>query len=193
MTNEELSLKTKQSLAAALKNAMGTQKLSKITVSELCEVCNVNRKTFYYHFHDIYDLLKWMLEQEAVEVVKNFDFIVNTEEAIRFVMDYATQNKHIINGAFDSMGYEEIKLFFYNDIFSVIYSAVEQVEKELNVQLEPSFKNFLADFYTEASAGLLINWTKSKMSQDKEDVLQNLLTIFKISMPAILSNKGVPL
>ena len=108
-------------------------------------------------------------------------------------MDYATQNKHIINGAFDSMGYEEIKLFFYNDIFSVIYSAIEQVEKELNVQLEPSFKNFLADFYTEASAGLLINWTKSKMSQDKEDVLQNLLTIFKISMPAILSNKGVPL
>lgn len=35
MTNEELSLKTKKSLAAALKKAMETKKLSKITVSEL--------------------------------------------------------------------------------------------------------------------------------------------------------------
>lgn len=32
MTNEELSLKTKQLLAEALKNAMESKKLSKITV-----------------------------------------------------------------------------------------------------------------------------------------------------------------
>ena len=35
MTNEELSRKTKKSLAAALKKAMETKKLSKITVSDL--------------------------------------------------------------------------------------------------------------------------------------------------------------
>ena len=51
--------------------------------------------------------MKWTLEQEAVEVVKNFDLLVNTEEALRFVMAYADENKHIINCAFDSMGYEE--------------------------------------------------------------------------------------
>lgn len=71
MTNEEISLKTKKSLAAALKKAMETKKLSKITVSELIEECNMNRKTFYYHFKDIYDLLKWVLEEEAIDVVKN--------------------------------------------------------------------------------------------------------------------------
>ena len=35
MTNEEMSLKTKLALADALKAAMKTKKLSKITVSEL--------------------------------------------------------------------------------------------------------------------------------------------------------------
>ena len=112
MTNEELSLRTKQSLAAALKKAMAKKPLSKITVSELVTTCNINRKTFYYHFTDIYDLLKWMMEQDAIEVVKNFDLLVNTEEAIRFVMDYVDQNHHIINCAYDSMGREEIKRFF---------------------------------------------------------------------------------
>ena len=186
MTNEELSLRTKQSFAKALKNAMVSKKLSKITVSELITACNVNRKTFYYHFQDIYALLKWMLEQEAVEVVKHFDLVVNTEEAIRFVMDYVDENKHIINGALDAMGYEEIKRFFYTDLFSVIYGAIEQGEEKLKVNLDLQFKNFLAAFYTEASAGLLIEWVKNKMLQDKETVLENLSSIYKISIPAIL-------
>lgn len=189
MTNEELSLKTKQSLAQALKNAMEHKKLSKITISELCAVCRINRKTFYYHFEDIYSLLKWTLEQEAVEVVKNFDLVVNTEEALRFVMEYADENKHIINGAFDSMGYEEIKRFFYNDLFSVMYGAVEQGEEELQITLDSQFKNFLVAFYTEASAGLLIEWVKNRMTQDRDTILQSLLSIYKISIPAILREK----
>ena len=57
MTNEEISLNTKKEFAAALKHAMEKKTLSKITVSELITECNVNRKTFYYHFKDIYDLL----------------------------------------------------------------------------------------------------------------------------------------
>lgn len=191
MTNEELSLKTKQSLAQVLKNAMEHKKLSKITISELCAVCRINRKTFYYHFEDIYSLLKWTLEQEAVEVVKNFDLVVNTEEALRFVMAYADENKHIINCAFDSMGYEEIKRFFYNDLFSVIYGAIEQVEDELQITVDSQFKNFLAAFYTEASAGLLIEWVKNRMTQDKETILQSLLSIYKISIPAILREKRI--
>lgn len=189
MTNEELSLKTKQFLAQALKNAMEHKKLSKITISELCAICRINRKTFYYHFEDIYSLLKWTLEQEAIEVVKNFDLIVNTEEAIRFVMDYIDENKHIINSAFDSMGYEEIKRFFYNDLFSVIYGAIEQGEEELQVALNSQFKDFLAAFYSEASAGLLLEWVKNRMTQDRETVLQNLLYIYKVSIPAILKEK----
>lgn len=190
MTNEEMSLKTKRALADALKTAMKTKKLSKITVSELICACNINRKTFYYHFQDIYDLLKWMLEQEAIEVVKNFDLVVNTEEAIRFVMDYVEKNDYIINGAFDSMGYEEIKRFFHNDFFSVIYAAIGSGETKLNVQLDPQFKQFLAEFYTEASAGILIEWTKNRITQDKETVLQNILSIFTISLPAILKEKN---
>lgn len=158
MTNEEMSMKTRQSLADALKDAMKTKRLSRITVSELITACDMNRKTFYYHFQNIYDLLRWTLEQEAIEVVKNFDLIVDTEEAIRFVMEYTDKNKHIINGALDSMSHEEIKRFFYNDLFSVIQGAIEQGIVELDVDIDNQFKDFLAAFYTEASAGLLIDW-----------------------------------
>ena len=48
----------------------------------------MNRKTFYYHFEDIYALLHWMLQEEAIEVVRNFDLLVDYEDAIIFVVDY---------------------------------------------------------------------------------------------------------
>ena len=146
MTNEELSMKTKKSLAAALKKAMENKSLSKITVSELIAECNVNRKTFYYHFADIYDLLKWVLEEEAIDVVKKFDMVVNTEEAFRFIMDYVEENKHIINCAYDSMGYEELKRFFYSDMIGIICETIQSGEDKLGVSVDESFKEFLARF-----------------------------------------------
>ena len=190
MTNEELSMKTKKSLAAALKRAMENKSLSKITVSELIAECNVNRKTFYYHFADIYDLLKWVLEEEAIDVVKKFDMVVNTEEAFRFIMNYVEENKHIINCAYDSMGYEELKRFFYSDMIGIICETIQSGEDKLGVSVDESFKEFLARFYAEASAGIMIDWVKNRVSRDRETVLQDMLLICRSSIPAILKAKA---
>ena len=84
----------------------------------------------------------------------------------------------------------KVKRFFYTDLFSVLYGAIEQGEEELQVTLDPQFKDFLAAFYTEASAGLLLEWVKNRMTQDRETVLQNLLAVYKISIPAILKEKS---
>ena len=58
MKNEEMSLRTKQALAASLKRAVLKKPLFKISVRELIEDCGVNRKTFRCRFDDIYALVK---------------------------------------------------------------------------------------------------------------------------------------
>lgn len=47
---------TKKALAASLKKFLAEKPLSKVTVTDITEDCEVNRQTFYYHFKDIYDL-----------------------------------------------------------------------------------------------------------------------------------------
>lgn len=64
----------------------------------------LTEKTFYYHFQDVPDLLKWTLEQETVDVVKEFDLLNELEAALRFAVNYIRENSHIINCAYDSMG-----------------------------------------------------------------------------------------
>lgn len=96
MKHEVTTLNTKRTLAASLKSFTEKKPLSKITVSDIIADCGVNRKTFYYHFEDIYALLKWMLEEEAVNVVKQFDLLVDYREAVLFVMNYVRKNKHLL-------------------------------------------------------------------------------------------------
>jgi AcrR family transcriptional regulator len=50
-------MKTEYRFAEALKEMMSEVSLDSISVTSLCKKCKVNRQTFYYHFHDIYDLL----------------------------------------------------------------------------------------------------------------------------------------
>lgn len=185
MTHEEATLQTKTALAGSLKKFMEKKPLGKITVSEIIADCNVNRKTFYYHFEDIYSLLKWMLEQEAIEVVKNFDLLIDYEDAIRFVIGYVKDNSHILNCAYDSMGRDELKRFFYNDFVSLVKNVVNDTEQKCGLCITDDFKEFICDFLTEATAGMLVNGFKEKYKLNKSNIICNITVIIN-SLPDML-------
>ena len=58
------SNQTKMQFATTLKDLMHHKPLDRITIAELSAATHVNRNTFYYHFEDIYGLLKWTLEAD---------------------------------------------------------------------------------------------------------------------------------
>ena len=187
MKHAEIALTTKKALAASLKNQMEKKPLKKVTVNDIITDCNVNRKTFYYHFEDIYALLKWMLEQEAVEVVKHFDLLVDYKDAILFVLDYVEANAHILNCAYDNMGRDGMKRFFYTDFIGIVRTLIDATEKDLGLSVSTDFREFLCNLYTEALAGVLIDWVKDRKKYDREKVLQYHSLIMRTSLPAVLT------
>lgn len=190
MKHEIRSLNTKKTLAESLKKIMKKKSFSKITVSEIIADCGLNRKTFYYHFEDIYALLKWMLESEAIEVVKQFNLIVDYEEALVFIMDYIEENDYIISCAYDSIGRDEMKRFFYADFTELVTSIIDNAEKETGHSLSSEYKNFLCCFYTEALAGVLIDWIKNCKDRNRQQVIDYLVQTMKASMLGILNRSG---
>ncbi len=186
MKQDQKTLNTKKALAASLKKFMKQKPLSKITVSQLISDCNVNRKTFYYHFEDIYDLLKWTLEEEAIEVVKQYDLLVDYQEVITFVMDYVEENQHILNCAYDSLGREGMKWFLYADFIGILSTLIEGIEQQENIHADAEFKQFLCEFYTEALSGILINWFHDSKGRDRDKTIQDILLILRASLPNVL-------
>lgn len=53
----------RQHLASVLKQLMQHKSINKITVTELCYSCNIERSTFYYHFQDKYELVMYVFMQ----------------------------------------------------------------------------------------------------------------------------------
>lgn len=187
MRQNEISLNTKKTLADSLKKFMKKKPFSKITVSELVSDCNINRKTFYYHFEDIYALLKWMFEEEAINVIKHFDLLVDYEEAVNFVMDYVEQNDYIISCAYDSIGQKEMKRFFDTDFYDITLSIIKRAEIQSGHTLSDDFRTFAVRFYTEAIAGVFIDWVKNYDTQERKKTAEYLNTILKSSIMSLLS------
>ena len=185
MKREEATLRTKTALSAALKRRMAQKPLGKITVSEIIADCDVNRKTFYYHFADIYDLLKWTLEHEAVEVIRQFDLLVDYEEAVQFVIGYVTSNAHILNCAYDTLGRDEMRRFLYRDFISVARTLVEGCERDCGISVEDGFKGFICAFLAEGVAGLLVNAFKEGAVPPREKVARNV-SVITDSLPDLL-------
>ena len=63
--------RTKLMFAEALEELMKTLPLERVRVSHLCERCGATPPTFYYYFHDKYELVAWMFLQDLSEAVGN--------------------------------------------------------------------------------------------------------------------------
>ena len=88
-----MSQTTKRALEASLKKLLLEKPLNKITINDITEDCGVNRMTFYYHFKDIYDLVDWILVEDAAKALEGFadrecrDITVQDDDK-QFVVDF---------------------------------------------------------------------------------------------------------
>lgn len=57
----------------------------------------------------------------------------------------------------------------------------------MNLSVATDFKEFLGNLYTEALAGVLIDWVKDRKKYNREKVLQYLSLIMRTSLPAVLT------
>ncbi len=57
-----------------MKKLMKEKSFDKISVIDICEGCGMNRKSFYYHFKDKYDLVNWIFYTDFIASVSNRKF-----------------------------------------------------------------------------------------------------------------------
>ncbi|MCL2059125.1 MAG: TetR/AcrR family transcriptional regulator C-terminal domain-containing protein [Oscillospiraceae bacterium] len=66
--SDRRTTRTKRALKRAMLELLSKKNISKITVSELSELADIGRNTFYLHYMDAYDLLD-KLENEIIEQI----------------------------------------------------------------------------------------------------------------------------
>jgi len=166
---------TKLALARALKEQMKITPLSKITVNDIVNACGLNRRTLYYHFHDIYDLLEWIYKTEISEIIGNNKTSKTWQKGFLDILIYLEKNKKIVFNTYNSIARDSLENHLYSEVYTAIFQVIEELSIELNVSDKE--KEYVARFYKIAFVGVLIEWIKNKMFETPEIIISNLSKI----------------
>lgn len=186
MKHEVTSYNTCKLLSLTLKNIMKEKELSKISISEVAEAAHLNRKTFYYHFKDIHNLLTWTLEDEAVGLMKKVDLATSGKEVVNIMLDYLEKNYDFVDNIINSSAHLEVREFLYISMRDSLLKTIEELCEKKHIELEEAYKAFVAGFCTEAFNGMILHWLKNKNRISREKLQDYLDRIFKVSIENLL-------
>lgn len=167
-----MSQTTKRALAASLKQLVKEKPLDKITVTDLVELCEVNRQTFYYHFRDIYDLIEWIYVSETARILGDKKTAETWQEGFQRIFDYLIENQSFVLNTFHSISREHLERFLYEQTYHLLYDVIN--EEAVNYSVLEADKAFIADFYKYGFVGIVLDWISSGMKEEPKRIISRL-------------------
>ena len=167
-----MSQTTKRALEASLKKLLLQKPLNKITINDITEDCGVNRMTFYYHFKDIYDLVEWIMVEDAAKALENKPTFDTWMEAFLDILHQVQENKVLVMNVYRSISREQVEQYLYKLLDPMLREFMERGMQEITVQDDDV--QFIVDFYKYALVGMALEWIRKDMKEDPVRMTERL-------------------
>ena len=158
---------TKRALAAALKELMGEMPFAKITVADICEKCDMNRKSFYYHFRDKYDLVNWIYDTEFIAIARKRDY-PTTWDFLDDLCGYFYDNRSFYRNALSVRGQDSFAEHFREMMLPAMALRLKEILPE------GADREFQISFFTDAVVDTIQRWMMEKNSMQPSEFLRLL-------------------
>lgn len=170
-----MSQVTKRALEASLKNLLLKKPFEKITINDITEDCGISRMTFYYHFKDIYDLVEWACVEDATKALEGKKTYDTWQQGFQQIFDAVLENKPFIMNVYRSVSREQIENYLSKLTYNLLIGVVE--EKSEGMEVADINKEYIAQFYTIAFVGVMLEWIKGDMKTDSHEIIDHLSVI----------------
>ncbi len=170
------SLITKKAIAAGMKELTKKKSFDKITISDITEICGLNRQTFYYHFQDKYDLVNWIYYNEIIATVIDG---LTYENSIEKVLLMLTKMK-----AEDYFYMNTLKATVKNEFEECLFQVVSELFSDIieriagNTQMQSDEIRFIAEFYAFGMTGTIISWALHGMKETPEYIAMQFKNVY---------------
>lgn len=171
------SIRTKKMMADALIGLMKVKPIDKITVRDITSKCGVNRQTFYYHFHDIFQLAEWRFKEQTNALIGDDLTLEDWPDAVLKVATFTSENKDILVGIINSIGNRMVTNFIYDYIRPNIRKFISLIAEKYPV--DNYYIEFLSNFYTVTLSGLILEWSVN--NKDEKISAEELVRLIKIT------------
>ncbi|MBO0431364.1 TetR/AcrR family transcriptional regulator [Enterococcus sp. DIV0660C] len=171
------SIHTKQIIKHSLIRLCQQKTFRKITVQEIAYEANINRQTFYYHFTDKYDLLRWVYFEDAFHFLDAHNLSLdNWEEQALKMLKAIADNKEFYSNTVAS-DQEVLQQEFSTIIQQSFISIFNQMDQER--QLSQQDKLFYARFFSYGCSGVLVNWITHDYQETPMEIAMQLFRLAK--------------
>ena len=145
---------TKMAIAFAFKELLSEKALDKITVQEIAEKCEMNRKTFYYHFHDVLELCEWICESDAEKALQEKPTYETWQEGYLTIFLMIRKDRSFILNIYRHMPREYLYRYLYKYAFvglllewidTGMKKEPEKIVTRLNSLIEGTFEKALGN------------------------------------------------
>ena len=168
--------RTKEMLAESLMKLLARRTLDKITIQDIVDDCGYNRQTFYYHFHDIYDLIDWIFAAQTQELIEKCRACGSLDVGVEAVIAYMRENRRLILNILRSVNGEKLLDNLYRSAQSIVLSALEN---HPGVQeLSTEYRELVAEAFKYALAGLLIDWMRAGIPEDRVNKARTMKAVY---------------
>ena len=124
---------TKRALMNTFLELLEDKPLDKITVREIVEECGVSRNTFYYHFHDIYELIEEMFNNEVDRIMRDANNSADLSWVFREVCQLSSQHSMAMYHLCHSADHERVMGYLHNASMVAVRKVVERHAEGIEV------------------------------------------------------------
>lgn len=163
---------TKRALAAAMKELMTQKPFSKISIANICDKCDMNRKSFYYHFKDKYDLMNWIFDMDVIPLAQEIDELMSWD-AIEVLCNYFYENRVFYRNALSVQGQNSFSDHFHELLLPLIANRIGEILGEDEVT------DFQVNFFADACTLALKRWLLDRECISPEELIINLKSCVK--------------
>lgn len=150
--------------------------LDEITVTDLVARCEINRKTFYYYYQDIYAVISEIFEAEVERVVHRSMDAHRWEEGFLEAVNIAMEHRRAVYHIYHSMRREELERYLYTVAGSVMLRYVEQESR--GIHASEADKKVIALFYQSALTQMVMTWIGQGMKEDGRALILRIGQLF---------------
>jgi AcrR family transcriptional regulator len=162
--NDRRVKRTKKLLRDSLFSLLQEKSINEITVTELTEVADINRATFYFYYTDIFDMLD-QIQNEAYEMFE--DVLQGTEDSINSPEAFAKYIENILIFCKTNPAIAKFVItreYNNNKVLKRIAKLLAKnvpVAKETFSQDDP--RRFILNFALNALTGTVVDWMDDGM------------------------------
>jgi len=146
---------TKREFASVFREMLKTEPFRKISVGDLCEKCGLNRKSFYYHFKDKYDLVNWIFYTEFVSLLGGRDY-ENGWDLMDGLCAYFYENRDFYRKVLSVDGQNSFREYFKEILEPLVRDYLQDIVGDR------ARADFFVDFYAEAIVSAVVRWLTDK-------------------------------